>query len=140
MTTKLVTKKEEKPKSTTARKLAAMADEIWSLRESRLALQRQIDEIHEKEREIKAALIAEIPLTGATGVSGKLAAVKVIEKMVPQVADWTELYKHIKKTGSFELLQRRVSETAVRDRWAEDETIPGVDCVEINDLSLSKVK
>ena len=141
MTAKLVTKKEEeKPKATTARKLAGMADEIWSLRESRLALQRQIDEIHEKEREIKAALIAEIPLTGATGVSGKLAAVKVIEKMVPQVADWSELYKHIKKTGSFELLQRRVSETAVRERWAEDEKIPGVDCVTINDLSLSKVK
>ena len=129
-----------KVKGTTAAKLAKLADELFEARERRLALQKQAEEIQSRERELRALLIAEIPLTGATGVAGKLAAVKVAEKQVPQVSDWPALYAHIKKTGSFELLQRRVSEGAVKDRWAEDESVPGVECVKIVDLSVSKVK
>lgn len=137
-----VAPKAEKPKAkaTTARKLAELADAMFTLREERYALQRRVEELHKHEGEIKATLLAEIPLTGATGVSGKLAAVKVVEKKTARVFDWTALYAHVETTGNFELLQRRVSEAAVKERWAEDEDVPGVECAQVFDLSVSKVK
>jgi len=46
---------------------------------------------------------------------------------VANVNDWDALYKYIARTKSYDLLQRRVSITAVRERWADKKQVPGVE-------------
>lgn len=52
--------------------------------------------------------------------------VQITENSVPVVADWTKFYAHIKKTGSFELLNRAVNRESVKERWELKKQVPGV--------------
>lgn len=120
--------------------LAACADLLYSIREERLALSRQADELEEREKQIKAHIIDTLPKSEATGVAGKLARVTVVTKLVPKTADVEELHAHIKKTDDWDLLQGRLSDTAVRARWEAGKTVPGVEAFQTVTVSINKVK
>jgi hypothetical protein len=55
------------------------------------------------------------------------------------VEDWPKLYAHIKKTGEFELMQRRLGETAVKERWDADKQVPGVGRFTAKKVSCTRV-
>jgi hypothetical protein len=108
--------------------LATCADMLYKLREERYALNKQVDALQEKETALREYLINNLPKSSATGISGKLATVKVELKRIVQVEDWDKLQKYIIKNaskGSFALLQRRVNATAVEEIWADKKTVPG---------------
>ena len=126
------------------KKPAAAADLLYSIREQRYALQKQVAELKAQEAEITDFLINTLPASDATGVSGKLARVTIVSNTVAQVNDWDALYDHILKTGKknpgvFALLQRRVGDKAVKDVWDAGKTVPGVEPFGIKTLSLNKV-
>lgn len=73
------------------------------------------------------------------GAAGKLARINVSRQEVPTVKNWTALYAHIKKTGEFDLLQRRPSTAACRERWKEGKKVAGVNKFIKLSLSLNKV-
>lgn len=106
--------------------LAGCADLLYKTREKRLSEQKKIKELEDLEKALRDHLINNLPKSDATGVAGKVARVKIETETVPTVTDWDALYKHIKKTNSFEFLQRRVNASAVNERWAENKTVPGV--------------
>jgi hypothetical protein len=54
----------------------------------------------------------------------------------PKVTDWGALYEHITQTGSFDLLYRRVSATAVEERSKVGATIPGVEVVPVTSVKV----
>lgn len=120
--------------------LAACADLLYSTREQRLALKSQADELEEQEKLIKAHLIAQLPKSDASGVSGSLCRVTVVTKPVPQVADRVALQAYIKKTGSWDLLQGRLSDAAVKARWEAGKAVPGVEAFNTVSVSINKIK
>jgi len=61
-------------------------------------------------------------------------------KSVPSVADWDALYLHITKTQEWDLIHRRVTETAVRARWEAGDDVPGVARTDVLDLSIGKAR
>src|SRR5574337_1432668 len=105
--------------------LAACADRLYELREKRLAGQKLVDEVEAEEKALKAHLIEQLPKSEASGVAGRLCRVSVVTKQIPQVTDWTALYAHIKKTGSFDLLNRALNKRAVEERYAAGKTVAG---------------
>jgi hypothetical protein len=119
--------------------LAACADLFYQTKQARLAQQKIVDELKARESLLENHLIDNLPKSEATGVAGKVARASVITKIIPTVNDWDELYKHIKKTGNFELLQRRLSETAVKERWEEKKVVPGVGTFNKITISVTKV-
>ena len=119
--------------------LAQAADLLYSTRQSRLAVEKQVDELAAIETKIKEYLIAQLPKGDASGVAGSLARVSLKTKTKAQVENWEELYRHIEETGSWELVQRRISETAVRDRWEQGEEVPGVSKFHAIEVSCTKV-
>jgi hypothetical protein len=123
----------------TPRTLAAAADRYYELREKRLSLQKAVDLVEEEEKFVKEHLIQHLPKSEASGIAGKLVRVAVVKKMVPQVQDWDKFYAHIKKTNSFELLQRRVADTAVKERWDNGKQVPGVGHFDAITLSMNKL-
>ena len=121
--------------------LAACADMLYKIREQRYALQREAKLIEEKESILREYLINNLPKSSATGISGKIATVKVELKRIVQVADWDKLQKYIIKNaskGAFALLQRRVNSTAVEEIWAAKKTVPGCEAFNAPVISLTK--
>jgi len=119
--------------------LAGCADRLFQVREERLAKQKEVDSLAAEENALKVYIIEELPKSDATGIAGKVARVTVVNKIVPKVEDWDKFYKYIAKTKSWEMLQRRVGEGAVRERWDAGREVPGVGHIQVPTVSINKV-
>lgn len=119
--------------------LAACADKLYQTREKRLALQRQAKELEEQESKLKQHLIEKLPEQDASGVAGKVCRITLVDKVVPYAKDWSEIYDHIKKTGHFDLLGRRINAKAVEERWENGEEVPGVETYTTTNVSINKL-
>jgi hypothetical protein len=116
------------------------ADKLYKLRQERLKLQQVLESLKKEETELKNYLIDNISKFDSSGVMGKIASVRIITKDVPQVDDWDQLFKYVHKHKAFDLLQRRVSSEAVRQRWEEEQTIDGISTFTVVDVSITKNK
>lgn len=101
--------------ATKARPIGEMIDSLWAIREDIRALNKQIDD-HEKsyeslEENIKRALDDQ-KLDKGTG-SRATASITVSE--VPHLDDWDEFISYCRKTGNFQLFERRVAVKAWRE-------------------------
>jgi hypothetical protein len=114
--------------------LGACADKLFELRNKRLSEQKKVDEIASEETAIE-----NLPKSEASGVAGKLARVTVVTKQVPQVKDWDAFYKYVKKTGSFDLMQKRLTDAAIKERWEAGKEVPGVEHFNAVSVSINKV-
>lgn len=119
--------------------LAQCADLAYELRERRLAVSKQADNIEVAEKLLKEHLIQNLPKSEASGVAGKTARAKIEKKDVPRVADKKKLLAHIKKTGDFDLLQAAINTAAVQERWDAKKKVPGVESFTVVKVSLTKV-
>lgn len=119
--------------------LAQCADLLYETKAARLAQQKVVDELQAKESLLREHLIANLPKSEASGVAGKVARVTIGTDTIPRVDDWDLLWKHVKKTGQFELLQKRVSNVAVEERWEHGKEVPGVGHFKVVKVSLNKL-
>ncbi len=118
--------------------MGACADLLFTTREARLKLQKEVDELAKTEAAVREHIINNLPKTD-TGASGKLARVSVVTKQVPQVKDWDKFYAFVKKTGQFDLVQRRLADTAIRERWDNGKEVPGVEAFGAVSVSLNRL-
>lgn len=128
----------KKPDLKIPKTIGACADELFEIKTLRLQLQRVVDALSTDETTLKNHIINTLPKTD-TGAAGKLARVSVETKTVPQVANWDKLYAYIKKTGSFDLLHKRLSDKAVTERWESKRIVPGVEEFQLTTVSLNKI-
>ena len=119
--------------------LGACADRLFTVRQLRLKLQKDVDAVAEEERALKEHLINTLPKSEASGVAGKLCRVAVVDKEVPRIGDWSKFYEFVKESGQFDLLQRRLSDTAIAARWEEGEEVPGVERFHVPVVSINKL-
>lgn len=119
--------------------IAALVDQLFKLREKRYKLQRAATAIEEQEKDIRARLIAELPKHDATGIAGKIARAQLEVKRVWRVQEWDKLYAYIGRTKAFDLLQRRLNESAIKERAEAKRPVPGVAAEAITTVSLHKL-
>lgn len=118
--------------------IGACADRLFDLRAQKSALTKQVDDLDEERKAIENYLIANLPKSEASGVSGKRARVSIILKEVPSVKDWPAFYAHVLKTRDFSLMQKRVSNEAIRERWEAKKSVPGVEAFTAVTVSVTK--
>ena len=75
-----------------------------------------------------------------TDLGGALGKAAFGKRVVYNCADWNVLQKHIRDTGEFDIVQRRLSSVACRDRDSNGELPPGVRRVELKELKLEIAK
>lgn len=119
--------------------LGACADKLFELRNKRLDMQKEVDKMAAEESALKEHIINTLPKSEASGVAGKLARVTVVTKQIPQVKDWDAFYKYVKKTGSFDLMQKRLTDAAIKERWEAGKEVPGVEHFNAISVSINKV-
>lgn len=106
--------------------LGACADMLYKLRAKRLEIEAKVATIKADEETLKEHLIKNLKADDANGIVGKIAKVNVISQKIGRAEDWDAFYSYVASTGQFELLQRRLSDTALRERWDAGEPVPGV--------------
>ena len=124
---------------TNAQAMGELADEWWTLRASRLAIEKEVARIREQESRAKSALLQSLTENKVTSVGGQKVRVTHVVKDKPSVNDWEEVYSYIRETGSFDIFQRRIGERAVKDRWDDGVKIPGIESYPIDEISYSKM-
>jgi len=125
-------------KSTTAA-LASYADKLYSIRNQRLALQKKVEAFQAEETRLKDHLIATLPKNDSTGIAGKTCRISLLVKDVSQADDWDKIHAYVRKTGNWELLQRRLNNRAAMEILEDGKKIPGVSIFTKVDLSINKL-
>ena len=119
--------------------LAVCADTLYTTREERLLLQKQVDDLKDFETLLRDHLIANLPKGEASGIAGQIARVSIVTKENARVVDWDEVYKYISKNKAWELMTRRINDAAVKERWEAGEEIKGIEHNHFATVSLNKV-
>lgn len=119
--------------------LALLTDRYVEVRQDRLDADRVAAGLKEAEQELKRALIGTLIESGVGMVGGTRKKVTLHTKEKPQVADWEKVYEYMQKYDAPDLLQRRLNAGAVKLRFDEGDEIPGIEYIEVNDLSVSKL-
>lgn len=136
MTEKLALKA---PKLKIPKSLGACADALFEAKQERLALEKVVEAMKANETALTEHIINNLP-KGDTGACGKHHKAVVVTESIPRVENWDATYKYIKRTGAFELLQRRLNNAAVKERLEDGKTVPGVGSFTAVKVSLTKVK
>jgi hypothetical protein len=126
------------------KQLAVCADLLYTTRQERLALSKQVQELEARESSLREHLIQNLPKSQALGITGKFANATIETKEVVSVTDWDALYDYIVKSvkkdpGAWSLLQRRVGDASIKALWASNVKVPGVEKMLIPQVSLRKV-
>jgi hypothetical protein len=103
----------------------SLADYI-SLRTDRLRLQREADQIEEREKLILEYLISQSVANDLAPIVDGTHTLVVTKKVEPQPNDWPALLAHIRSTGEVDLLEKRLMKSAASARWADGQSVPGV--------------
>ncbi len=120
--------------------LGACADELYRLRERRLALQHDLDELAAEEARYRTHLTAVLESQGLTAATGQIARAGLTQTQIGHVVDWDAFAAHVIATRDFSLLQRRLNDGALREHWDVGEAIPGVEPFLVTKVSLTKTR
>ena len=115
------------------------ADLYHDVRDLRLAMAKEVEEVETFERRVKQHIIDNLSKSEDTGAAGLRYRAQVVTKVKPTVTDWGALHSYVAQTGRFDLLQKRASDTAVQATWGEGIEIPGVERFNSVDVSVTKL-
>jgi len=118
--------------------LPDLVNNYISLRAQRLVLDKDVAALKEQEETLKDAIISKFREGSMTACGATNGLVKMTKLVEPVATDWPALWEHIRETGRFELLHKRVANLAVKEHWEAGEVIPGVGQQEVYKLSVSK--
>lgn len=100
-------------------------DKLFSLRESKRALEDQVSAIEVEYSALEQALMDKLAAEGSTKGGGKFATASVTSSVVGHVTDWDKFNAYVKKTGFFHLYQKRLSDASVRELFEQGKKVPG---------------
>jgi hypothetical protein len=128
--------------------IGQMADSYYEARASRLAKAKELDELKGLEAVAEQMLMQALRAQGLEGAKGNVcnAAIKrTTEVAVLRDDDGTPIGKDdfiefMLDTRDASLLQFRPSLTRCKELWGDGIEIPGVKAIEVESLSLTKVK
>lgn len=89
-----------------------------------------------KLAELEKDIMALMSQAGITSAASDKASLSMKKKQHPAIDDWQAFYGYVATTGQFELLHKRLSSTAFRERWDAGEAIPGTSISEVWELSV----
>lgn len=118
-------------------KLNELIDKLSSIRQRRAEISAEDKQLSQDAAKLEANIMSELTTVGITKAeadSGNSVTMK--QTSYPTITDWPMFYKHVQETNGFDLLHKRLSNVAFRDRWEAGAVIPGTAASKIWELSL----
>jgi hypothetical protein len=106
--------------------LGAMTDKMWALREQKRGLDAQVKAVEVSIKELEGTLFTLLDAQDTRKAEGKKASVSIGESVVGAVENWDATWAYIAKNKFFHLVQKRLSDPALRELWALGKVVPGV--------------
>lgn len=120
----------------------ALADRLGDLRARVKESARQHKLLEKELSDLEQQVIDNVP-KDSTGIAGKKWRIQTVPKtkLVVDTANdgWTLLWAHIKETGRFDFLQKRISETAVKETIESGKAVPGITSFTFTDVKVTGV-
>lgn len=121
--------------------LGACVDLYHEVKELRLQMEKQLaGGVKALENALKEHLIANLSKSDNTGIAGRRYRAQVVTARKVKVVEWGILHSWIRKNDRFDMLQKRLVDTAASD-WIDQEKriLPGCEIINIPDLSVRKI-
>lgn len=106
--------------------LGSVTDKMWALREEKRAADALVKGIETKIKDLEVTLFELLDAQDTRKAEGKKASVSIGESIVGTVDDWEATWAYIAKNKFFHLVQKRLSDPALRELWALGKVVPGV--------------
>jgi len=103
--------------------------DILALRKRRLSLQREADLLEQQEKDLIGQVINKMNQDRLTFVKEGDDEVTLVTSEEPVATDWPKVLDYIVANDAVDLLQKRLTASAVKARWGDGVTIPGIDKV-----------
>lgn len=118
--------------------LGAQIDALFGLREVLRDIQQKEKDQQELIAAAEVVLMETMEREGVDKSTGKLASVSISETLTGNVTDWDTFWAYIFKNKYSHLLQRRVSDPAIRELFETKGKVPGVEPFKKRRLNLRK--
>lgn len=119
--------------------LPDLVDAYIRARANRLDLEKEAAIEKQTEDDLQNVIIAKMRESGTQAIGAKLGLIKLKETEEPTAENWPEIWNYIKENDAWDLVHKRITVTAVRERWEEGEAVPGVGKITKYKLSVSKL-
>lgn len=104
--------------------------EILSVRKQRLSLQREADLLEQKEKALTNDLINSMVSRDVDTITDGEDQVTLVTTLEPVATNWPTLLDYIRQNDALDILQKRLTPSAIKARWADGQDVPGVDSLE----------
>ena len=116
------------------------ADLLHDVRDLRLGMEKEVEEIKKRESEVREHIINNLSASADTGAAGLRYRAQIVKKEKRNIADWGIFTAWVRKNDMFSMIQKRLSDTAVKD-WVEDQgrEVPGTEKILVPEVSITKI-
>lgn len=118
--------------------VGACVDALYKMRAKRLEAQKMVDLSKSQEEALKQHVLANFAEITVEGARGKLASANITRRVVADVEDWDAFFSWVAKNDAWDMVQKRVNDTAYRARLDENVEVPGAVPLTVVGLSLTK--
>ena len=108
-------------------KVGTLADQLGKIRDKKRLADEQVKKFAEQYNAKEKELFNAMKDAKLEKASGKNYTASIGKATHASVTDWNKLYAYIKKNAAWDLLQRRVSGKAYRDRLENGKKVAGVE-------------
>ena len=118
--------------------LGNLADHLNTTRANRLAADKVAAALKSEEHALYQQLVSEMEENNLSSIGGKDCIVKRTVKERAIAGDWQLIQEYIKEHDAFDLLHKRLTDSAVLLRRDDGVEVPGVTLMEFSKLTYSK--
>jgi len=115
-----------------------LIDDFVATKNEREALSATIKEKTEKLGRLEGDLMKLMSEAGISQAASDKASCTMKLTQHPAIKDWQAFYGYVASTGQFELLHKRLSSAAFRERWEAGEVIPGTEASDLWEITVRR--
>ena len=120
--------------------LGRLADLLETTRSKRLEADKKAATLKAEENRLKGILITHMEGNDLSSVGGQSCVVNRLTKQRAIACDWNEIHKFIIENDAFDLLQRRLKDSAIKERLDDGVDVPGVSLMDYSHITYSKAR
>lgn len=117
--------------------LGRAIDKMWLLREKKRAREAELKLLEAEIEQMEALIIDKLDAEDTDSGRGKSASASVSKSVCFSISDFELFAKYVRRNNYFHLLQRRVSDLAVREIFQQRGKVPGLTPFERRRLNLT---
>lgn len=120
--------------------LGILADRLEDARSDRLAADKIAEALKSEENKLKAVIIAEMEENDLASIGGKSCVINRSVRTRAIASDWPAVHAYIREHDAFDLLHKRLTDSAVMLRKDDGVDVPGVSIMEYSHITFAKAR